>query len=346
MINTYRHSLVSLLFVVVLSGLFATSCTKSESTPPLKVGLISSMGGFDDGGFNQQALNGLIAAGGEAPVVYEAREISSIADIDSNIRYFLTNQFNLIITLSDYAKDYTLAAAQANPGTKFLLLDATVTPVPRNMICVNYAVDQASFPCGFLAAYWANLKNAVNPRVAFVGGPEISAIRQFTVSFSKGVDYFNNRYHKQVNVSGVYADSFNDTLQGARWADTLINEGASVVFACAAKTGNGALYKAMDAGVQAIGVDVDQYNTIPLAGSVLLTSCIKHMDIVVFQEVLNACNGTFFGGKALTLTLSNQGVAMAPYHDYEFLLPDTIKQAVENVKTGIMNGSIPTGWPE
>ena len=335
-----------LLSVNILNVGFLSSCKKQENTPPLKVGLIAGLGTFNDRGFNQQALNGLIAAGYEVPIEYEAREINTAADIDSNIQYFVRNNFNLIITLGYDAAQATMNAATANPSIRFLLLDYTFTTIPKNMICVNYQVDQASFPCGFLAAWWANQKNPVDPKIAYVGGPEISEIQQFSKSYSKGVEYFNTLYHTHVEVLGAYANNFNDTLQGAQLADSLINKGAEVVFACAGKTGNGALYKTKEAGKQGIGVDIDQYLSIPEVGPILLTSCVKRLDIIVLQEVINACNGTFWGNTAIHCTLANQGIGMAPYHDFDLLIPADIKQAVEDVKTGIMNGTISTGWPE
>lgn len=344
--NSFHHAMVIFLLAIVLTITFLSSCVKNDYTPRLKVGLVCGVGTFNDRGFNQQALVGLNAASAVVPIDWEARESGSAALIDSNIRYFMRNNFDLIITLGFDAAQATMNAVTSHPSVKFLLLDYTFTVLPGNLECVNFQVDQASFPCGFLAAWWAAQKNLANPKIAYVAGPNIPEIQQFTVSYAKGVDYFNTQYNKSVRVSGANATGFNDTLQGARLADSLINLGADVVFACAGKTGNGALYKVKEASKYGIGVDVDQYISIPEVGPSLLTSCMKRLDRIIKSEVINTYYDQFRGGQIILCTLANQGVEMAPYHDFDPLIPAEIKSAVNAVKTGIMNGTISTGWPQ
>ena len=45
----------------------------------------------------------------------------------------------------------------------------------------------------------------------------------------------------------------------------MIDKGVDVIFGCGGKTGNGAVTAAAQAGVYAIGVDTDQYFTLPEA---------------------------------------------------------------------------------
>jgi len=343
--NLFRSLILPFCSIILLSLLFP-SCVKTEDQTTLKVGLVAGTGGFDDRGFNQMALFGLMSAGSMVPIPWEARVSGTVATIDSNIHYFVKNDFDLIITLCYDAAQATMDAATANPSKLFLMVDYSFISVPGNMICAVFSVDQASFPCGFLAAYWAFHKDTLDPVVCYVGGPKIPEIDQFTVSYAKGVEYFNTKYHKSVRVTGVNASSFSDTLQGAQLADSLILQGAEVVFACAGKTGNGALYKAKERGRAAIGVDVDQYYSIPQVGSCLLTSCMKSIDRVIQSEIINTFNGQFRGGNTFKWTLAMQGVGMAGYHDFKIAIPDSIKQAVTDIKTGIINGLIQTGWPK
>ena len=53
---------------------------------------------------------------------------------------------------------------------------------------------------------------------------------------------------------------------------------------------------------------------------------------------------TFSGGGVYIGKLANEGVGLAPYHDYENQIPDSIKLEIENIKAGIIDGSISTGW--
>jgi basic membrane protein A len=40
--------------------------------------------------------------------------------------------------------------------------------------------------------------------------------------------------------------------------------------------------------------------------------------------------------------LANNGVDLAPYHDFETVVPTSLKVEIASVKQGIINGTIPT----
>ena len=342
---TFRLGCIIFMLLVV-----SASCREKPMVTPqpiLKIGLVGGLSGFSDAGFNENILKGFKQAAVDFPqIAYYSYECKTVADFSKGINYFLSNRFDLIITATYDASEATISAANTNPATDFLILDYSIPSPPPNLLCAVFDVDQASFPCGFLAAYWAYKQNKSNPVTGFVAGPEIPEIRQFSVSYINGVSYFNNLYNKNVNTIGCYATSFSDTLQGARLADSLMQKNASVIFAFAGKTGNGALYKVKDAGKWAIGVDVDQFSSIPLVGPILLTSCMKELDVMVYNTIKDYCNLYFQGGKIIHGNLDNKGVGIAPFHNFETMIPDSIKLAISNIQTGIKNGTIETGWPE
>ena len=43
-------------------------------------------------------------------------------------------------------------------------------------------------------------------------------------------------------------------------------------------------------------------------------------------------------------TLENDGVGLAPYHDFEDQIPDELKEEVDAIIEGIKKGEIDTGW--
>ncbi len=335
---------IILILPYVLSSCLKTS--EPEPLPALKIGLLGGLGGFSDAGFNQNMLAGYQRAAKDFPIICQAYDCKTSEDISKGIKLYLSYGFDLIITSTFDAAQATIDAAYANPGTDFILIDYAVVSPPPNLMCVVFDVDQSSFPCGFLAAYWAYSQNNSYPVAGFVAGPEIPEILQFSVSYSNGIDYFNKKYSKNVAVLGYHASSFSDTLQGARLADSLIRQNASIIFAFAGKTGNGALYKVKDAGKCAIGVDVDQYFSIPQVGPVLLTSCMKELDIMVYGLLKGYYYQYFQGGTVIHGNLNDNAVGMAPFHNYDALIPDTIKSALVGITTGIKNGTIKTGWPQ
>ena len=336
-----------LLFTIMLILVFSTvfvSCKKDKDPETLKIGLVTGLGTLTDRGFNQQAYEGLLTAAAETNSEWDVRESLNLDQVESNIAYFCDNKFDVIITMTYDASQVTQDAALAHPDIKFILLDHSIADPPANLACVTYQIDQVSFQAGFLAAWWADKVNHSEAMVGYVAGPQIPNILQFTQSLSAGIDYFNNQYALAVNISGAYATAFNDTLQGAQMAGLLIQDGADIIFACAGKTGNGALYQAKNSGVVSIGVDTDQYLTIPEVGSILLTSCMKRLDQSIYQEILAISAGQFHGGTTTIASLTSNGVELAPFHDFENQVPDSIRLALSNIRQGIINGSINTGW--
>lgn len=348
--NFWQRGFFTCLTIVTLIGNPLTSCKKDNKTdaenPVLKIGLVTGFGKITDKGFNQQAYEAVGEAVNLVGGTWEYKESSSVTDIQNNISYFTSNKFDVIVTLTYDAAEATVVAAAATPQSRFILLDYSPVTIPSNLSCVVFAVDQAAFPCGFLAAYRAYQQDPQAAKVGYVAGPKILPIDQFTKSFTAGVSYFNSQYGKQVGVSGVNAPSFTDTIMGAYLADSLIQQGADVIFACAGTTGNGALTQVKKLGKSAIGVDTDQFLTIPWVGSVLLTSCMKNLRSGIINGIQSVKNGQFQGGITLTSTLAEGGVGLAPYHDFESQIPDSVKAAVNEIRTKIINGSLSTGWPK
>jgi basic membrane protein A and related proteins len=347
-IHPMRNIFFQIFFVLVLMSQLS-SCTREDpgdapTIPPPKVGLISGVGGFNDRGFNQLALQGLLNITQSHGLTSTYLESHDTSDFAVNIDSLIHKGYNLIILLGYEAAGAVKAAASANPSVHFVLLDYNDTDIPSNVVYCFFQVDQSAFLCGFLGAYWADLKDQAGPVASWIGGMDIPVIEQFRAGYEGGIKFFNDKYHKSVGTSGFFADSFNDTLQGANLADTLIMHGADVIFPFAGKTGNGALYKILEKGKWGIGVDFDQYLSIPEVSGILLTSCLKKMDNAVYNIINYVEKNGFVGKKIYYGNLSTVDIEIAPFHDYDALIPDSINTELNTIRTGIKNGSILTGW--
>lgn len=95
----------------------------------------------------------------------------------------------------------------------------------------------------------------------------------------------------------------------------------------------------------AIGVDVDQYNTYPEVQDALLTSAAKNVDAAVYNYLKTVNDGASKAG-VMMANLQNNGVGLAPYHDWDSKIPDTVKNKVNEAKDGLLNGTIQTGYTE
>jgi basic membrane protein A len=69
------------------------------------------------------------------------------------------------------------------------------------------------------------------------------------------------------------------------------------------------------------------------------------MDVAIFQAIQGEVSGAFQGGSDYLLNLANDGAQLAPFHDFDSQVPQSLKDELEELKQGVIDGSISTGWP-
>jgi basic membrane protein A len=337
-----RCMLATLVALTVLS-LVVVGCgtTKGEG---LKVGMVSDIGGIDDASFNQNTWDGLKRAQDELKVQAQFIESQAQADYEKNITELAEQDYDLIITVGFLLGDATAKMAGVYPDINFAIVDFAYDPPIPNVAGIVFNTDEAAFPIGYLAAAWADMKDPADPAVGYVAGMQIPTVEIFVVGYDSGIKYYNDQKGKNVRFSGVYVGDFEAADQGKIVGNSLIDEGADVIFGIGGKTGNGGLSAAKERGKWGVGVDVDQYYTTPNEKDILITSCMKRLDNAVFGVVDLLQKDQFPGGGAYVGTLANGGVGLAPFHDFENQIPDELKKEVDAIIEGIKKGEIDTGW--
>jgi basic membrane protein A len=139
---------------------------------------------------------------------------------------------------------------------------------------------------------------------------------------------------------GGLATGFRDPEWGKDAARLQLEQGADVIFAAGGQTGNGGLLAIAERGgsVLGIGVDSDQYYTLPEARGILLSSAMKLITPGVFQLIKAAHDGNFKGGN------TPGDVALAPYHDLEARVPAEVKSKIQQVTADVLAGKVDTKW--
>jgi basic membrane protein A len=337
-----RWMFAAMVALIVLS-LVVVGCGPTKDTG-LKVGMVSDVGGIDDASFNQNTWEGLQKAQEELGVQAQFIESQAQADYEKNITEFAEQDYDLIITVGFLLGDATGKMAVEYPDIKMAIIDFAYDPPIPNVAGIVFNVDEAAFPIGYLAAGWAALQDAGDPQVGWVGGMQIPPVEQFIVAYEAGVAYYNQQKGANVQVKGVYVGDFEAPDQGKIQGQSLIDEGVDVIFGVGGKTGNGGLAAAKENGKWGVGVDVDQYFTLPNEKDILITSCMKRLDNAVYGVVDTVLKDQFPGGSVYVGSLENNGVGLAPYHDYEDQIPDELKAEVNQILEGIKSGTIDTGW--
>ncbi|MDO4293535.1 MAG: BMP family ABC transporter substrate-binding protein [Eubacteriales bacterium] len=322
----------------------------------LKIAIVSSPSGVDDGSFNEDNYNGVLSFiekhpdSTVTPVKEEsgdtAAAVQAVADIvaDYDVIVCCGFQFAGIGTV-----------AQDNPDTKFILVDSFPTDAEGNEIEVDniYAMQFAEQESGFFAGMAAALETASN-KVAVVNGIAYPSNVNYQYGFECGVKYVNETEGKSVevvelpsyagtdvtgaNVGGNYVGTFNDEATGKVVGNALIAEGCDIIFVAAGASGNGVFTAAKEAdGVKVIGCDVDQYNDGANGDTnVVLTSVLKVMHSNVERVLGEVADGSFKGGNVV-LTAETDSTGYVKEAGRCQLSDDTISKidaAYEKVKSG------------
>jgi basic membrane protein A and related proteins len=303
--------------------------------------LVTDQGGVDDRSFNQTAFEGLERAQSELGVEIAVLESQSETDFEPNIEAFLGQDCDLIVTVGFLLGDVTEAAAQANPDQNFAIVDYAYDEDYDNLRELLFATDEAAFLAGYVAAGVTE-----TGAVGTYGGINIPTVSIFMDGYLAGVNYYNEENGTDVEVigwdgeDGSFTGNFESQDDGRNVTDSQLEAGADIIMPVAGPVGLGTAAALQDFGSgKMIWVDTDGFESVPQFSDLILTSVMKNMDVAVFDTVEAGVNDAFEGGLYLG-TLENEGVDIAPFHDFEDEVPQEVKDALDGLREGIIAGEI------
>ncbi len=320
-----------------------TAAVEEPTSPPppsgeLKVGLVTDVGRINDRSFNQSAWEGVQKAEEELGAEIKYIETKDAKDYEDNIRQFADEGYDVIVTVGFALGDATIKMAQEYPDIKFIGVDQFQVETMPNLVGLVFHEDQSGYLAGALAAHLSESgtiaavlgTDLVPPVVAFKEGYEAGA-----KSIDPDIEIIST-YHP-----GEISQAFTDPEWGAATAAQAIDQGADVIFGAGGMTGNGALEEAAThEGVYCIGVDTDQWLTVPGAHPCLVSSAMKLITPGVFDLIQMAQASSFEGGNYFG------GAGLAPFHDFEDEIPQEVKDDLDRIYQGLQDGSISTGYGE
>lgn len=332
------------------------STQAAENGAALKIAIVSSPSGVDDGSFNEDNYNGILS-------FIKSHPDSTVKDIKEPTG----DTAAAVQAVSDIVADYDVIVccgfqfagigqvALDNPDTKFILVDSFPSDAEGNEMEADniYAMQFAEQESGFFAGMAAALETKSN-KVAVVNGIAYPSNVNYQYGFECGVKYVNETEGKSVElvelpsyagtdvtgaaVGGNYIGTFNDEATGKVVGNALIAEGVDIMFVAAGGSGNGVFTAAKEAdGVMVIGCDVDQYDDGANGDSnVILTSGLKVMHTNVERVLGEVLDGSF-KGQNVVLTAETDSTGYVSESGRCQLSADTIAKvdaAYEKVKGG------------
>ena len=348
-----RMSAVAGCLVVIAAGVVACAPPAPEPGAPkgIRIGLVTDTGGVNDKSFNQSAWAGVQRAVRELGAEARFIESKQPTDYEKNIDQFATEKYDAIISVGFLMGDATALKARQYPRVRFAIIDSAYRPSRGDRNCpetvkdcyadggltnvtsLMFQEDQAGFLAGVVAAGMS--RTGV---VCTVAGMEIPPVVRFVTGFQSGARWAR----PGVRTLNTYIPSFTDAAKGKESATQMVGQRCDVGFCLGGSTGNGCLLGMKEQGMMAIGVDVDQYDTYPEVRGALLTSATKNVDAAVFSYLKALSDGSVRAGVSVA-NLKNGGVGLAPYHDWDGSVPQSVRDKVAQAAAGLVDGSVATG---
>jgi len=330
-----------LMAVLMLASMVLSACGPSKpdcsKAEVFCVGLVTDVGKIDDKSFNQSTWEGVKQAEKDLSAVVQYIETTDAKDYAKNIATFADAKYDVIVTVGFNLSEATIAAAKQYPDVKFVGVDQFQTDVVANLAGLNFPEDQSGFLVGALAAQMTKSGKIG----AVLGTDAVPPVWRFGEGYRAGALYINPSieinivYHNDVG----FDKTFTDPEWGKTTAISMIDKGVDIVFGAGGKTGNGALLGCAEKGVYAIGVDTDQYLTVPEAQKVLLSSAMKLLTPGTFDLIKLAKDGKLPSGNYYGQA------SYAPFHDLDSQVPADVKAKMVEINNALKDGSLVTNVP-
>jgi basic membrane protein A len=310
---------------------------EEQTAEPIKVGLVTDIGGLNDRSFNALAYQGFKRAQQELGVEGRVLESKSDADYIPHLESLAQEEYDLVIGVGFLITEAIGKAAQAYPETNFAIVDVPIELVPgrpKNVRGLIFKEQQGGYLAGYLAALVqaAGEMPRMNPEanvVSTVGGQKIPPVDRYIAGFQAGAKAAN----PNVTTLNDYSQDFVAQDKCKEIALEHIARGADVIMHVAGGCGLGALDAAKEKGVWGVGADANQ----SFLGGHIIASALKKVDVSVFSVIEAVHHDRFEGGQNSVFDIANGGVGIGGIHS---AVPREIVDEVKTIEKRMANGEL------
>ncbi|MDL2324596.1 BMP family ABC transporter substrate-binding protein [Ruminococcaceae bacterium OttesenSCG-928-A16] len=321
----------------------------------MRIAIVTSPSGVDDGSFNQDNYIGIQSFIAENPTA----TVQAIRETDTNNSVpaveNIVSDYDVIVTPGFQFAGIAQVASD-NPEKSFVLVDSFPSDGENDIVVDNiYAILFAEQESGFFAGVAAALETKTN-KVAVVNGIAYPSNVNYQFGFESGVNYANAHLGTSAevveiaayagtdvtgtNVGGNYVGDFADEAGGKVVGEALLKEGCDIILVAAGGSGNGVFTAVKENGnAMVIGCDVDQFDDgVNGDKNIMLTSVLKVMNINV-ERALNAVKDGTFKGENVVLGADTDSTGYVK-EDGRHQLSDETLAELEKVYALVQDGTI------
>jgi basic membrane protein A len=310
------------------------------SSSDVRPGLVLDVGGLGDEGFNDSAYAGFKRAEKDFGIKGDYLESQAPTDYADNLTQLADGGYDPIIAVGFALAPDVNEVAKQYPDTQFAIVDG-VGDQP-NTLGLVFREQEGSYLAGVVAGLMTQEKteytNPDNKIVGFLGGQTGPVIGRFQAGYEAGVKSVCPDCKVIVTYAGSTVDAYTDPAKGKEIAFQQIDQGADIIYTAAGNTGTGAFSAASQEKIFVIGVDLDQAKLFPK--DPILTSVVKRVDNAVYQTIADVRKNPKLTGAVVDRGLKENGISLAPFGRFDSMVPQSVKDEVDQARQEIIAGDI------
>lgn len=282
-----------------------------------------------DGSVTDLSYSGFTRAAEEYGMETQVVEVQ-VGEYEETLRSMAQEGYGLLVCLQPELVDAVCTVAPEYPDTLFFSMNGEIHDIPNVLGSANKE-QEGSYLAGVTAALMSE-----TGKIGAVIGQDMAQNNRYAAGYEDGA----KAARPDIQVSILYAGTFEDPAKGKELALTLYNSGYDVVYQVAAKTGLGVFEAAKELGEghYVVGCDVDQS---PLLPGQVIGSQITPYDTWVYAAMKDYGEGSFAGGRTEAFSMNRTGGAGFDFDSTgKITYKDGVKEAVEDSKEKIMSGEI------
>ncbi len=326
----------------ILTALVFLSCSSNDrpsgEQPPendFQVILITDVGGLGDKGFNDAGWKGCKDAQKRLADRGNSIEIKTIesreqTDYNDNLN-LAAERAEVIVALGFLIADSVQKAAPHYPDKAFVFIDGRIKG--ENIASFDFKSQEGAFQAGILGSYVTETDT-----IAVMPGMDIPPVEAFATGYRAGANTGAKIQEKEIKILSSTIGSFTDPVKAKSLAQSLMGQGADILFQLAGNSGIGVIEAVREAPDRrfAIGVDINQDD---LAPGKILTSVLKRMDRVVSDQIVAAYDRQFVGG-IYEVGLKDGYVGLTEMEFTRHLVPEKAFLTMDRSKELIISGTL------
>lgn len=349
-----RTRSLSIVATLGVAGLLLTACgaapeddaTGSAEDVDFLACAVSDEGSWNDKSFNEAAYGGLELAETELGVQITSAESNSEEDFEPNLTEMVAADCDVTFAVgfNFSINDVIFNVADANPDAHFVWIDGW-NQGQENLKPITYSMAESSYLAGYLSAAYSTSKI-----VGTYGGQQIDAVTVFMDGFYNGAKAYEAETGEAVTVlgwdpesgTGSFVGDFANSAEAKSISAGQLADGADVIFPVAGSlfTATAEAIRESSTDAVLIGVDKDIATTQPELADITLVSVEKRMTQAVYDVIASLASGDAFDTADYVGTLANDGTALSGFGDFDDAVSDDIKAKLEELKQGIIDGTI------